>query len=242
MYFEKKVLGLITARGGSKGLPEKNIKLFCGMPLIYWSISAALNSKYIDRLIISTDDPEIAEVAVQFGCEAPFMRPSEFATDTSPSSDAIRHAINFVTAQGEKYDVVTLLEPTSPLRQAADIDSSIEIFFSSNKKSVLSVTRAESFHPNFMFELDENQVMIPFENKKFRSVRRQDISGIYALDGTIYTFCPQSFLQTSEVFIPGSTIGLQLEKYKSIEIDDVYDFIQAEALKHHLIIEDNKNK
>jgi len=122
MYKGKKILALIPARGGSKGLPGKNIKPLLGKPLIAWTIEQAKASKYVDRVVVSTDDDEIAEVAIRYGAEVPFLRPKELARDDSPTIDAILHALDFFSDKGERFDLLALLEPTSPLRDSEDID------------------------------------------------------------------------------------------------------------------------
>ena len=122
MYNNKKILAIIPARGGSKGLPGKNIKPLCGKPLIGWSIEQAQASEYIDEIFVSTDSSEIAAVAESFGVKVPFLRPSELATDTSPSSAFVLHTINYYRSKGHEFDYILLLEPTSPLRKKGDID------------------------------------------------------------------------------------------------------------------------
>ncbi|CEO88250.1 acylneuraminate cytidylyltransferase family protein [Syntrophaceticus schinkii] len=126
MYKGKKILGLIPARGGSKGLPGKNIKPLCGKPLIAWAIEQGLASKYLDKVIVSTDDEEIAKVSRSFGAEVPFMRPGELATDAAKTIDVVVHALEFLKQRGGlEFDYLALLEPTSPLRKNGDIDKSI---------------------------------------------------------------------------------------------------------------------
>src|SRR5690606_9725040 len=129
MFGDKKVLGLITARGGSKGIPRKNIKLLGGKPLIAWTIDAALKSRYIDRLILSSDDNEIISIAKSLNCDVPFVRPSELATEISSSMDVVLHALDHV---GEFFDFLLLLQPTSPFRTSEDIDAIIESCIKNN--------------------------------------------------------------------------------------------------------------
>ncbi|MDB9785468.1 acylneuraminate cytidylyltransferase family protein [Amylibacter sp.] len=218
---------MITARGGSKGLPGKNIRQFNGQPLLYWTIQAAKESKYLDRLVITTDCSEIAGIAEQFGCEVPFLRPKELAADTSPSNVAITHALECLN---ENYDYLTILEPTSPLREGKDIDQSIEIIVDEKMKSVLSVSKVEAHHPQFLFNKSDQNIMSNYLRHDYKSVRRQDISSLYALDGSIYTVRTQDYLQTGEVVFDGATFALQLESWKEYEIDTLDDFIAAEAL------------
>ena len=134
----KEILGIIPARAGSKGLPHKNMKLFCGKPLISWTIEAALTSKYIDKVIVSTDSLEIAKISNQYGELAPFIRPAFLSTDTAPSIDVIRHVCEYLKEQNSKeFDYISLLEPTSPLRETSDIDNAIFILNSKNGSSIV---------------------------------------------------------------------------------------------------------
>ena len=135
MYKNKRILALIPARGGSKGIKDKNIIELCGKPLIAYSIDAAKNSKYIDDILVSTDSEKIAEVAKKYGARVPFLRPYELATDTSTTLDVVLHAIDYVNKEEKKYDTLILLQPTAPLRKTEDIDSAIEKFFLFEEKS-----------------------------------------------------------------------------------------------------------
>ena len=126
MYKNKTILGIIPARGGSKGLPGKNILDIAGKPLIVWTIERAINSKYLDRVIVSTDDSEIAEISKKYGAEVPFTRPEELAEDTTPMMDVIFHALDFFKSKNMAFDYIALFEPTSPLRKINDIDNAIK--------------------------------------------------------------------------------------------------------------------
>lgn len=142
MYKKKKILGVILARGGSKRLKGKNIKALAGRPLIAWTIGEALASKYMDKLIVSTDDERIAGISRRCGAETPFMRPRRLATDNARSVDAVIHAIDKMSSFGERYDLVLLLQPTSPFRTAKDIDNAIRLLFLKNAKMVVSICKA----------------------------------------------------------------------------------------------------
>jgi CMP-N-acetylneuraminic acid synthetase len=124
---KNKIIAIIPARGGSKGLPRKNIKLLLGKPLVAWTIEQAKNSKYVNKVVVSTEDKEIAEISRGYGAEVPFLRPKELARDDSPTIDAILHALNWFEESGEYFDIVVLLEPTSPLRDVEDKDKCVEI-------------------------------------------------------------------------------------------------------------------
>ena len=152
MISNKTILALIPARGGSKGLPSKNTKVICGKPLIVWSIDKAKRSKYLDMILVTTDDNEIAKISRAAGAYVPFLRPAELATDSSSTYDAIRHAINYLSeSEGQKFDYIILLEPTSPLREDDDIDRMLEhmILHSDNFDSIVSVGEIDE-HPSIV--------------------------------------------------------------------------------------------
>ena len=140
-----KILAFIPARGGSKGIPRKNLKKICGKPLINWSVEAALNARLVDRVVVSTDDQEIADTALKAGAEVPFLRPVELASDTSSTEDAMLHALAFEESEDRHYDAMLLLQPTSPLRRPDTIDAAITHFISSNCNSLVSVCEDHSF-------------------------------------------------------------------------------------------------
>jgi len=139
-----KVLGIITARAGSKGLPGKNILPLCGKPLIAWSILAARQSTYLDSLVVTTDSQDIADISVQYGAEVPFLRPAELATDTSTSFSVIKHSIQELKRKSALFDIVVLIEPTSPLREAQDIDHALEKMLEYKADSIVSMGIVES--------------------------------------------------------------------------------------------------
>ena len=229
MIETNKILGLILARGGSKGLPKKNIKNLIDKPLIAWTIEAALNSKYIDDVIVSTDSQEIKDISNKYGALTPFQRPKELAKDESKSSDAILHALNELEKINKVYDYILLLEPTSPLRETDDIDNSIELLNEKKVGSVVSVTMAEGSHPSFVYEIDSNNYLIPYTGEHPSDLRRQDIKDMYFLDGTIYCSTIKDF-KKKKTFYHESTIAYCVPKWKSYEVDDIYDFLIIEAI------------
>lgn len=183
MFGEKKILALIPARGGSKGIKNKNIIDLCGKPLIQYSIDAALQSKYIDDVVVSTDSQAIADVSVKCGAEVPFLRPAELASDTAKSIDAVIHAVNVLKTQGREYDCVVFLQPTQPLRTAEDIDGSIEAFYKNDRKSLLSVCEVEN-HPLLIRTIENGKLKSLLGLNS--SVRRQDMPKYYVVNGCIY--------------------------------------------------------
>jgi CMP-N,N'-diacetyllegionaminic acid synthase len=226
------VLGLLLARGGSKGLPGKNIRMLRGKPLVAWSVEAALASKYVDAVVISTDSNEIADVAVKYGSEAPFRRPASLASDTATSMDAILHALNWLSEHGRTFEYVALLEPTSPLREPTDIDQALETLSASTAQSIVSVCQAASIHPAFMYRLQPNGALAPYLSSDSKHLRRQDIEPLYFLDGTIY-IAKTSTLPTLRTFYHEQTLGFEVPKWKSPEIDDEIDFLHVEAIMKH---------
>ena len=232
MYKGKNILGLIPARGGSKGLPRKNIKPLLGKPLIAWTIEQALVSKYLDRVVVSTDNKEIAEISIKYGAEVPFTRPKELARDDSTTSDVILHALNWFESTGEKYDYLALLEPTSPLREKNDIDKCIELLIDNEvAKSIVSVSKLESAHPEFNAVIDKKSGFIKKVDgtTEFKVLRRQNLTDIYFFDGTIYISEISTF-RIKKTFYHKFTMAYIVPRWKSLEIDELSDIICAEAL------------
>lgn len=229
MYKGKKILAIIPARGGSKGLPGKNIKELCGKPLIAWSIEHAQKSKYVDEIFISTDSQEIADVAEQFGAPCPELRPAELARDTAPSSEFIIYTLEKMKKEGKSFDYFILLEPTSPLRDVEDVDKSIEMLVDNPvAESVMGVVRAEDSNPAFMVKIGEGGLMIPFMGKA-ETMRRQDIPDAYYFEGTVYLSKSDAYME-KKAFYHDKTLPYIVPKWKSFEIDDIIDFTIVEAI------------
>ena len=225
MIDKKKILAIIPARGGSKGIPQKNIVDLAGKPLIQWTIEAAKNSKYIDRLIVSSDDKEIINVAVKSGAEAPFVRPEELAKDETSGIEPVLHAIEFIN---DHYDYIIVLQPTSPLRLSLHINEALEQFVKSNSESCVSVTKTDK-SPYWMYHIVQNGWMQPVLNTNRFFSRRQDIPPTYTLNGAIY-IATTSFLISERKFISSNTRAYIMDKQYSIDIDDYLDLEVAAAL------------
>lgn len=215
---ESKILALITARGGSKGLPRKNVLQAGGKPLIAWTIEAALNSRFVSEVILSSDDDEIIEVAKGLGCKVPFRRPIHLASDTSTSIDVVLHAIGEVPG----FDYVVLLQPTSPLRTALDIDAAFEILEREHAPSCVSVAEAEQ-SPYWMFRLDERLKLHSLLPATSMAQRRQDLPTIYTLNGAIY-IARIDWLRETRSFVTHETVAYVMNKRSSIDIDTLEDF------------------
>ncbi|WP_078123667.1 cytidylyltransferase domain-containing protein [Leptospira alexanderi] len=220
---DQKILGLIPARGGSKGIPRKNIKFIAGKPLIVWTIEAALKSKYLASIVVSTDDSEIAEVAKQTGASVPFLRPSELATDYSSGIDPVLHALDNLP----EFDYVMLLQPTSPLRTSTDIDDCIEFAMKRKTNSVVSVCETQE-NPFWMFCLDDSLRMTKLLNVEDVK-RRQDSPKIFSLNGSIY-LSEVNYFREKKKFITEDTLAYLMSKESSIDIDDMMDWKLAEIL------------
>lgn len=223
------VLGLITARGGSKGIPGKNTRIVGGKPLIAWTINAALASVKIKRLIVSTDAPEIAEVAMHFGAEVPFLRPAELALDNSPHLDVVLHALDWLKTIGESFDYVMLLQPTSPLRLSEDIDSAIDVAIASLPAAVISVNELHQ-HPYFTRVIDADGVLSPLiPMKELEYPRRQDLPPAYYINGAIFLNQVDS-LRNDRTFYPSGAKGFIMPAERSWQIDTDLDLAVVEAI------------
>lgn len=223
MYQGKTVLALITARGGSKGIPDKNIKCLAGKPLINWTVDAAKQSAYIDRLILSSDDDNIMQQALAAGCEVPFKRPAELAQDSSSSMDAIVHALEQLTVQ---YDYLLLLQPTSPFRTVTQIDAIIKQGIDSVADVTVSVTESKK-HPAFMYTLEGNK-LVPAINIQ-QQKRRQDMPKVYEYNGALYFASIPHLLQVKSYNGEGVSAFL-MDALSSVDLDEPLDWEFAEHL------------
>jgi N-acylneuraminate cytidylyltransferase/CMP-N,N'-diacetyllegionaminic acid synthase len=233
MYNNKKVLAVIPARGGSKGLPGKNTRDLLGKPLIAWTIEQARNCSFIDEIVVSTDSPEIAEVSAKYGLPVPFMRPAELATDTAASADVLLHAINHFASQGQTFDYIIMLEPTSPLRKDDDIAKAIIALDSTDSaESIVGVCKTEGQHPAFLV-VKGNGFLKPFgrdfQNGIIPVLRRQDIDDVYFFEGSLYISKVEAF-KTKKGFYHSKTLLYEVEKWQSFEIDDECDFRIIETI------------
>lgn len=217
-------LAVIPARGGSKGVPRKNIKELAGKPLIAWTIEEAKKSKFIDRIILSSEDAEIIEVAKRYGCDVPFTRPVELAQDETPGIAPILHAIE----QCPDYDFVVLLQPTSPLRTVEDIDGAIETLFEKKADFCVSVTESDQ-SPYWMYNLDINGKMNPVIKQDNFAFRRQDLPKAFSLNGAVYVANTEQ-LKVTKSFLTSDTVGYVMEKERSYDIDTEEDFFLCQQM------------
>lgn len=226
----KTFLAIIPAREGSKRLPNKNIKNLNGKPLIYYSISASLKSKYITETVVSTDSTEIRELANKFGASTPFLRPKELSQDKSSSIEVVIHCVNYYKeVLNKEFDYVILLQPTSPLRDEVDLDSAIEFLLKKSADAVVSVTEVEH-NPIWSNVLDDSNSMENFLDKKYLNKRSQDLPKYYRLNGAIYICNTSKLIEENTFFISKNIFAFRMLQEKSIDIDTKIDFIIANSL------------
>lgn len=228
----KRVLAVVPARGGSKGLPGKNIRMICGRPLIDWTLQTALQSRFIDELIVSTDSREIADIAAQAGASVPFLRPVALATDTTPTIDVVEHALEHFRAAAVSFDYLVLLEPTSPLREDEDIDNMLTRLDASADRFDAIVSVGEvSTHPAITQRLVGDS-MEPYCRELQMASRRQDNEPAFFPYGVAYIAKTQVLL-AERTFYPRRSTWYRIQRYQNYEIDDIYDFVTVESIMRH---------
>jgi len=223
------IVAVITARGGSKGIPQKNLRTILGKPLIAYSIEAALQAKTLTRTIVSTDDETIAQVSEQYGADLPFLRPQHLATDTAPSIAVLQHAVTYLAEQeGYSTDIVVCLQPTSPLRSAEDIDQAVTLCLRSGADSVVSLCQAKH-HPFWMKKIVDGRVHPLIEEDEQHYTRRQDLPPVYQLNGALYVTRSKVLLDQNRMF-GEHTIPYIMPQERSIDIDTQIDLKLAECI------------
>ncbi|PJE51054.1 MAG: acylneuraminate cytidylyltransferase [Candidatus Yanofskybacteria bacterium CG10_big_fil_rev_8_21_14_0_10_36_16] len=229
----KKILAFIPARGGSKGLPGKNIINIGGLPLIAHSINSAQKSKLITRIIVSTDHKKIVRVANKYGADVPFLRPQELATDKSPTIDAVLYTLDQLSKDEEKYDAVALLEPTSPLRKTQDIDNAIKILINNWNKTdaVVSVGEINLESPFYAKKIEKGFIKSLINISRL-TMRRQDLPRTYFPYGVVY-LCKTKTLQKERTFYPKRIMPYFIERWQNYEVDDIYDLKVVRAIMRH---------
>ena len=225
---EHEAVAIVVGRKNSKGLPLKNTRDFLGRPLVEWSILQATQSKLISKVIVSSDDPHILDLAHNQGVEA-VVRPTEMATDDSRVAPALLQAIDLLIPDANSGITVVLLEPTSPLRPKGFIDKALEAYWSSGACSAVSVGRSVSQHPSFSVRMSPQGFVSQYDGAQLSHLRRQDTTEVYFLDGSFYATRLESLRKSGEVY-SGKIIGIPVKKWQEIEIDDIDDFTVAETL------------
>lgn len=239
---QKTVLGLIPARGGSKGVLRKNIRPLCKRPLIDYTVEVALMANSLDRVIVSTDDTEIAKVAERAGAEVPFLRPEDYATDKASTLSVVHHAIDWLS-KNEAYhpDAVVLLAPTCPLRTSEQIEASIDLLWTSRLDSVVTVFPIP-YHPYFIYRLDENGRLNELITMPNKPLRRQELPSYYAHSQAIMV-SRINYIKLCDHEMPvvnfRSVAGLEVDRQSALDIDTLTDFMVAEMfMRHRLNIKD----
>lgn len=229
---ENQILAVIPARGGSKGLPRKNVRLLGELPLIAHTIQAALQSN-LNRVIVSTDDEEIAGIAKDYGAEAPFIRPPEYSGDSATSLSVLLHAVRFMEQELYHPEHIAFLQPTSPFRTAEHINGALENYAQANTTSLITVTDVQEFHPYFMFSLEQNHKLKTLFDLQERPLRRQDLPTYYRINGAFYITRRSYYDGIDEhaaIFDWNSLSAYVMDAPSSIDINDYLDFQHAELL------------
>jgi len=222
-----KILGIIPARGGSKGVKLKNIRQLNGKPLIYYTIKAAQDSKRMQRFVVSTDSPQIADISRQYGAEVPFLRPYNLATDEAKSIPVLQHALNEIeTIDGVSYDGVLMLQPTTPFRMASDIDQAIGLMEKTDCDSVISVVEVGAHHPARMKFIEDGRLIDPQFCEEYENQPRQELPQMFIRNGAIY------LTKRNVLFENGlkgkNCLALLMPANRSINIDALEDFEYSE--------------
>jgi CMP-N,N'-diacetyllegionaminic acid synthase len=229
-----KILGLIPARGGSKGIPLKNQKELLGKPLLQYTIEAALGSEMLDSVVFSSEDPSLIDLAKKMGAEVPFVRPGHLATDTASSIEVVEHALEALSAMGRNYDAVCLLQVTNPFRTSQFIDKAILKFKEAGTDSLVSVLKVpHEFNPHWVYEVSEKDTLKVATEEDEVIKRRQDLPTAYYRDGSIYV--TKSDVVTSQHSLYGKEISyIESDPERHVNIDTMQDWKKAVVLAEKL--------
>lgn len=221
------ILAIIPARGGSKGIKNKNIRRFDKLPLVAHTILMARKARCLERIIVSTDSPEISKIAKQYGAEVPFLRPANLARGGSQIADAVQHVVKEVKKlDGYSPDYIMLLQPTSPLRQTKDIDNAVRLMRKTKADSLVSICRTE----NLLFLKDEKHGIKILNPDFLSTANRQELSRVYKLDGSmIYLTKTRTFMRYKS-FLAGKLVGYEIERWRAIDLDEPQDFVVGEQI------------
>jgi CMP-N-acetylneuraminic acid synthetase len=228
------MLGLVTARGGSQGIPQKNIRQVGGKPLIAWTALAARSARSLARTILSTDSPEIANVGRQYGLEVPFMRPAELAGPESAHVPVVVHALEWLDQHAAyRPEYLVLLQPTSPLRSSSDIDAAVALALARGAPAVVSVTAAAS-HPFLTYRVDSGGRLEAFVPSDIPYKRRQDLPRVVALNGAVYVVRCDVFLRQRS-FLPEGTLAYEMPPERSLDVDSPWDLHLADLVLKEIL-------
>ncbi|MBU3925951.1 acylneuraminate cytidylyltransferase family protein [Patescibacteria group bacterium] len=227
------ILGVITARGGSKGIPGKNIKILGDKPLIAYTIDIAKKSKLITHLIVSTEDEEIIDVAKKYGVDVPFVRPKELAQNNTPHLPVMQHAIKFMEEKlGIVFDYVVILQPTSPFRIPDDIDNTLKKLIKNKADSAVSLMEVGNYHPMRIKKLEGDRVL-DYCMAEQEGIRRQDLPTAYKRSGAVYAMQRNLLMEQNRLY-GNYNVGLAVPQERSIDIDEPMDWLKAEYMLKEL--------
>ena len=229
-----KILGVIPARGGSKGVPGKNIKPILGKPLIAYTIETGLKSKLVSDLVVTTDSEAIQKIALEYGAECPFLRPDELATDTALAVPTIQHAVGEMEKlKGEKYDYIIMLQPTSPLKTPEDLDGALGQLIEEGADGLISVVDVDNNHPmkmkKFLGENGRSGQLVDYQKPPFENCPRQLLPPVYIVNGAIYATKRDVFMEKN-TFQGEVCLGYEMPASRSVNIDNEFDFLLAEHI------------
>ena len=226
----ERVLGLVTARGGSKGIPRKNLALLLGKPLLQYTAEAALTAATLADVVLSTDDEEIAEAGRQFGLEVPFMRPAELATDKSPTLPVMQHAVSWLEKRGREYSAVCLLQPTSPLRRAEHIDACVNMLFDEVADAVMTVLSVpDHYNPHWSYVQETDGTLRLSTGETEPISRRQDLPPAFHREGSVYVVRRDVLMKKNSLY-GQRLLGYPLKPDQGVNIDDPDHLRRAEEL------------
>lgn len=230
-----KILGVVTARGGSKGVPRKNIVPLLGKPLIAYTAEAMLASERLHRRILSTDDEEIASIGAECGLEVPFLRPPELARDDTPTVPVLQHAVSWVHSQGEAYDAVCLLQPTNPFRRPEDIDGCIEMLERTGADAVVTVLPVpDRFNPHWVFENDDRGYLRLSTGESRPVPRRQELPRTFHREGSVYVTRTQVLMEQNSLY-GDRLMGYLMDGSRCVNIDEISDLETATRMGSALL-------
>lgn len=225
-----RILGVIPARGGSKAIPRKNIRLLDGLPLLQYTAESALASRRLSRVILTTDDKEIAAVGRSCGLEVPFLRPEQLATDHTPMLPVVQHAIGMLEREGDYFDAACLLQPTNPLRRPEDIDSCIELLESKNADAVVTVLRVPAkYNPHWVYFQDEQGTLRLSTGEDSPLPQRQALPPAFHREGSVYVTRRTVIMEDNSLY-GRKLVGYVVDVSRSVNIDEPEDWQRAEAL------------
>jgi|TARA_Y100000310_G_C20533066_1_gene739485 N-acylneuraminate cytidylyltransferase/CMP-N,N'-diacetyllegionaminic acid synthase len=226
---ENEVLAVIPARGGSRGVPKKNIRPVKGKPLIIYTIEVAKRCEVITDLVVSTDDPEISKVSVENGVEVPFFRPAELATDTALAIPTIQHSVKMMEKEKETiYDIVVMLQPTTPLRSVSDISECLQLLINSDADGIISVVQVNNSHPMKMKKIVDG-LLVDYEEPLVENPPRQLLPPVYIVNGAIYA-TRRDTLMHEDSFMGNKCLPYTMPEERSVNIDSKLDFKLVEAI------------